>query len=143
MTIANTMAKSRPFSVLTRACMGFPLNARAARRACVSSYVPDDEPTIDIAAAISVDGEVIDAETGEITTNDGVSPVDELLAKVDAATTLDQLDAIRAEKNANGINDQTLSDAWRRRFLELGGKKAGEQPLLDIPRRTVVEAAGV
>jgi len=115
----------------------------AARRVSVAPYIPGNEPAIDIAGPISVDGEVIDSETGEITTNDGVSPVDELLARVYAATTLDHLDAIRAEKNANGINDQTLSDAWRRRFLELGGKKAGEQPLLEMPRRVLVEAAGV
>jgi len=117
-----------------------------ARRSPISSYVPDDEAAIGIAEAEYAVSEVIDTETGELTTNDGVSPIDELLAKVHAATTLDQLDAIRAEKNANGINDQTLSDAWRRRFLELGGKgkaKTGEQPLLEMPRRTLIEASGV
>jgi hypothetical protein len=159
-----------------------------ARRVPVSSYVPDDEPTIDIAEAeydeaVGVNGlterqrkfiyaaadergvrgelewmcdslfaarlkeltrkeaskliehiqalpmpgeetaEVIDGETGEITPDgDGMSPLDELLARTYAATTLEQLDAIRVEKNDNGINDETLAEAWRTRFKELGGK---------------------
>jgi hypothetical protein len=177
-----------------------------ARRMPVSSYVPDDEPTVDIAEAdyeeaevinqkmterqrkfvfaiaaernisepsvkqmvqaqfgkgiteldrreasifiddltafepvtIRPDGEVIDGATGEITpleiaemqseadaearALDGLSPVDELLARTYAATTLDQLEAIRKEKNDNGINDEELADAWRTRFKELGGR---------------------
>jgi hypothetical protein len=94
-----------------------------ARRVPVSSYVPDDEPTIDIAEADYAEGDVIDAETGEIIPDDaGLSPIDELLARIYAAKTLDDLEAIRKEKNDNGINDEELGNAWRTRFKELGGK---------------------
>jgi hypothetical protein len=114
-----------------------------ARRVPVSSYVPDDEPTVDIAEA-----EYADTETGEITDEDaghmvdgkaivllagaGLSPVDELLARTYAAKTLDALEAIRQEKNENGINDEELADAWRTRFKELGGKapRVVKQPAL-------------
>jgi hypothetical protein len=68
-------------------------------------------------------GDIIDGETGELLLDgDGMSPLDELLARTYAATSLDELEAIRKEKNDTGINDTELADAWRMRFRELGGK---------------------
>jgi hypothetical protein len=102
-----------------------------ARRVPVSSYVPDDEPTVDIAEAdydaitefhgTGADDEILPDDDSDFDEDDGLSPIDELLARTYAATTLDDLEAIRKEKNDNGIDDEALADAWRTRFKELGG----------------------
>ena len=91
------------------------------------------------------ESEALAREVDGISDSADVSPVDELLARVYAATTLDHLDAIRAEKNSTGINDQTLSDAWRSRFLELGGKGKPKSGTLElaVQQQRAAEAVGV
>ncbi len=119
------------------------LNAAQLGELTAAVQRDSDDPTT--TEPIDVNGDVIDTETGEIIPDgDGMSEVEEeFYATLIAAKSLPALNKAAEAIRDGGVSHPALREAYRQRRDELKEPTEAEQASLDIPRRTLIEAAGV